>query len=96
MSIETDGKRIPETIRFYNNTKHVVDMTDKMTRKYSVKSQRCSVQIFFNILDLSGINSWVLYRETIGEQISRQEFLFQLSEEHVEDFQNEQQEKQEK
>ena len=35
--------------------------------------------MFFNILDLAGINAWVLYRETTGEQISRQECLFQLA-----------------
>ncbi|GFV88995.1 putative DD41D transposase [Trichonephila clavipes] len=49
----------------------------------------------FNILDLAGINSWVLYRETTGEKISRQQFLFQLAEELVEDFQHEQKEEKE-
>lgn len=91
ISIEKNGKRIPETIRFYNSTKYGVDMTDQMARKYSVKSksQRWPAQIFFNILDLAGINSWVLYRETTGEKISRQQFLFQLAEELAEDFQHE-------
>ena len=63
-----------------------------MARKYTVKSksERPSLQIFFNIFDLSGINSWVLYRETTDKKFSRQQFLFQLAEELVEDFQNEQ------
>jgi hypothetical protein len=49
-----------------------------MARKYSGKSkcQRWSLQVFFNILDLTGINAWILYKETTGEEISRQEFLF--------------------
>lgn len=97
IGIERSGKHIPETIRFYNSTKFGVDMTDQMARKYSVKSKsrRWPAQVFFNILDLAGINSWVLYRETTGEKISRQQFLFQLAEELAEDFQHEKQEDQE-
>uniref|UniRef100_A0A1A9UDT5 PiggyBac transposable element-derived protein domain-containing protein n=1 Tax=Glossina austeni TaxID=7395 RepID=A0A1A9UDT5_GLOAU len=66
-----------ETIRFYNSTKFGVDVTDQMARKYSVtpKCQRWPLQI------LAGINAWILYKETTGEAISRQEFLFQLAEE---------------
>lgn len=54
-----------------------------MARKYSTKSKsnRWPVQVFFNILDLSAINAWILYKQTTGERISRQEFLFQLAEE---------------
>ena len=50
-SIETEksGKRIPETISFYNETKFGVDMTDQMARKRSVKSKsrRWPLQVFF-------------------------------------------------
>uniref|UniRef100_A0A1A9UCQ3 DDE_Tnp_1_7 domain-containing protein n=1 Tax=Glossina austeni TaxID=7395 RepID=A0A1A9UCQ3_GLOAU len=83
VEIETNDTRIPETIRFYNSTKFGVDVTDQTARKYSVKSkcQRRPLQIFFSILDLAGINAWILYKETTGEEISTQEFLFQLTEE---------------
>lgn len=83
VKIEETGKFIPETIAFYNHTKFGVDMTDQMARKYSTKSKsnRWPVQVFFNILDLAAINAWVLYKQTTGEKISRQEFLFQLAEE---------------
>lgn len=37
--------------------------------------------MFFNILDLTGINAWVLYKATTGEKMSRQEFLFRLARE---------------
>ncbi|CAD1478542.1 unnamed protein product, partial [Heterotrigona itama] len=40
-----------------------------------------SIQVFFNILDLAGINAWILYKETTGEQISRKDFMFQLADE---------------
>ena len=83
----------PETIEFYNSTKFGVDVTNQMARKYSVKSksQRWPLQVFFNILDLAGINSWILYQETTGEGISRQEFLFQLGEELAKEDQKERQ-----
>lgn len=73
VEIEKSDTRISETIRFYNSTKFGVDVTDQMARKYSVKSkcQRWPLQEFFNILDLAGINAWILYKETTGEEISR-------------------------
>ncbi|CAD1478497.1 unnamed protein product, partial [Heterotrigona itama] len=59
-----------------------------MARKYSVKS-KCNiwpVYVFFNILDLAGINVWILYRETTGMKISRQRFLLQLTDELVTEY----------
>ena len=83
IEIEKSNKCIPETIRFYNDTKFGVDVADQMTRKCNVKSKSCRwpLQVFFNILDLAGINAWVLYKETTSENISRQDFLFQLASE---------------
>ena len=59
-----------------------------MSRKYSVKSKsrRWPLQVFFNILDLVGINAWILYKETTGERISRQDFLLKLAENLAADF----------
>lgn len=56
---------------------------NQMVRKYSVKSKSCRwpFQVFFNILDLAGINACVLYKAATGEKMSRQEFLFQLAKE---------------
>lgn len=83
--VEKSNKRLPETIKFYNSTKFGVDMTDQMARKYNVKCKchRWLMRVFYNILDLAGINAWVLYKETTGENISRKDFLFQLREELV-------------
>ena len=88
VKIEKDSKRLPETVVFYNNTKFGVDMTDQMARKYTVKagSRRWPLQVFYNILDLAGINAWILYKETTGENISRKDFLFQLAEELAGDY----------
>lgn len=58
---------------------------NQMVRKYSVKSKSCRwpLQVFFNIIDLAGINAWVLYKATTGEKMSRQEFLFHLTREEI-------------
>ena len=72
LSIEVENNaRISETIEFYNSTKFDINVTNQMVRKYSVKSKsrRLSLQIFLNILDLAGINSWILYKEMTGEKI---------------------------
>ncbi|GFV67597.1 uncharacterized protein TNCV_4622771 [Trichonephila clavipes] len=44
------------------------------------------LQVFFNILDLADINAWILYKQTTGENISRQEFLLKLAVELGADF----------
>ena len=58
-------------------------MADQMAKKYNVKSgsRRWPLQVFFNILDLAGIIAWILYKKTIGEQISGKNFMFQLTDE---------------
>ena len=42
---------------------------------------------FFNILDLAGINSWILHKNTTGETISRKDFLFRLAEQLASEYQ---------
>lgn len=90
VKIEKSGKCLPETVEYYNKTKFGVDISDQMARKYSVKSgsRRWPLQVFFNILDLAGINAWVLYKETTGENISRKDFLFQLANELAREYRN--------
>ena len=88
VKINNDRKRIPETVAYYNKTKFGVDVTDQMARKYSVKSKsyRWPIQVFFNIIDLAGFNAWILYKETSGINISRQQFLLQVAEELAEEY----------
>lgn len=83
IKIDKAAKKLPETVSFYNNTKFGVDITDQMARKYTVKSgsRRWPLQVFFNILDLAAINSWILYKNTTGDNVSRKDFLFRLAEE---------------
>ena len=88
VQIDNFDKRLPETVKYYNSTKFGVDVTDQMAKKYSVKygSRRWPLHVFYNILDLAAINTWILYKESTGSCISRKDFLFQLSEELVSEY----------
>ena len=57
-------------MEFFNKTKCGVDVTDQMARQYSVKAgtRRWPVAVFYNILDLAGINAFVLYK---NDQVTR-------------------------
>lgn len=39
VQVEENDTRTPETIQLYNSTKFGVDVTDQMSRNYSVKSK---------------------------------------------------------
>lgn len=60
--------------------------TSKEEINFVEQKERPSLQVFFNILDLAGINTWILYKQTTGENISRQDFLLKLAEELSSDF----------
>ena len=68
MSVELgeSEKKKPEKMELYNKTKCGVDVADQMARQYSVKAgtRRWPVAVFYNILDLVGINAFVLYKKT--------------------------------
>ncbi|XP_036951566.1 activating transcription factor 7-interacting protein 1 isoform X2 [Acanthopagrus latus] len=77
------AKAKPESLMYHNGTKHGVDVLDQMARAYSVKggTQRWPVAVFYNILDLAGINAHILFKECTSNKITRRKFLQQLAEE---------------
>lgn len=83
VSISEEGKKLPESVKYYNETKYGVDIIDQMARLYSTKvsSRRWPLQMFYNVLDLAGINAYVVYKEVTGKKISRRQFLLKLVEE---------------
>ena len=62
---ESEKKKL-EKMEFYNKSKCGVDLADQMARQYSVEADTrwWPVAVFYNILDLSGINAFVLYKKT--------------------------------
>lgn len=72
----------------YNETKYGVDIVDEMARKYSGKARarRWPVHTFYNLLDLAGINAWIIYREVTKDKITRREFLLKLAEELTKEY----------
>ncbi|RZF45385.1 hypothetical protein LSTR_LSTR002828 [Laodelphax striatellus] len=84
-SIDKDTGK-PEIIMYYNQTKGGVDALDEKCAKYSSarRTQRWPMAIFFRMLDVSGVNSFILhnlYKERAP--ITRFKFLKTLAEELV-------------
>jgi hypothetical protein len=74
-------KKKPESV-LVNSLKCGVDSVDHMSRQYNVKAptRRWPMQCFCNLLNICGINSWVVYKSTNGIIISRRQFLIRLVE----------------
>ena len=72
-----------ETVLFYNKTKAGVDVIDQMARKYTVKAanRRLPIHVFYNVIDLALINSWILFQDVCKSGISRRKFIQQVVEE---------------
>ena len=90
LSVELGGseKKKLEKMEFYNKSKCGVDVADQMARQYSIEedTRRWPVAVFYNILDLAGINAFVLYKKTNRSQGSRRDFLFEFATELREDY----------
>lgn len=65
----TEGK---ELLPYFNNTKYDVDALDQIARPYSGKGarRRWPVTVFYNILNLAGINTHILFKECSQRQIA--------------------------
>jgi len=83
---QTEGKKKPESVLYYNENKCGVDMLDSMCRQMSMKAgcRRWPLAVFFNVLDIAGISAWIIFRKTTGSRQSRRQFLRQLSAELTE------------
>lgn len=61
--VEQTQSAKPEIIKYYNKTKGGVDTMDKMLAEYTLKRQtlRWPLAFFFNIIDITGLASYVVY-----------------------------------
>ena len=76
-----EEKKKPETLLYYNSNKCGVDILDYMCREMTTKPacRRWPLAVFFNVLDLAGVNAWNIYKLKTGSNISRHKLLFELS-----------------
>lgn len=80
---ESEEKRKPEMVTFYNSTKGGVDTADKMCATFNVSRniKRWPMIIFFHLLNVAGINSQVIYLSNDLEPLRRRLFLKKLAHE---------------
>ena len=69
--IEENGK--PEIVNAYNQTKAGVDTLDQLIKFYTTKrrSKRWSVVIFYNMLDISAYNAFVLFTSKYKDYLAK-------------------------
>jgi hypothetical protein len=81
-SVDTETKR-PEIIHLYNSTKEEVDTVDQIGGNYSVsrRTRRWPLCIFFQLLNIAGVNGYILHNMTRSEDKAqkRRQFLKNLA-----------------
>ncbi|KAJ4450071.1 hypothetical protein ANN_01478, partial [Periplaneta americana] len=67
-----DNVPCPESIAFYNEIMGGVDLSDQKVGTYDFnrKSQKWWRKVFFKVLMMSVVNSWILYQETKTKRFS--------------------------
>uniref|UniRef100_A0A0K2TMX2 PiggyBac transposable elementderived protein 4like [Megachile rotundata] n=1 Tax=Lepeophtheirus salmonis TaxID=72036 RepID=A0A0K2TMX2_LEPSM len=77
-------KKLPKTIAYYNETKFGVNILYDLARKGSsiVPPKRWPLQVFYKLLDFTGVNRYIIYKEVTTVKISRREYIQKLIEEH--------------
>lgn len=76
----TGDDQKPEIITFYNYTKAAVDVIDQMCAHYNVarNTKRWPLVIFFAILNVCGINSYIILAGNLQKAQNRRNFIKQL------------------
>lgn len=74
-------KKKPEIVTFYNKTKVGVDVVDQLCNNYNVarNTRRWPMVIFFDLVNICGINALCIHVENNQYRMKRSEFLEELS-----------------
>ena len=66
------GRRQNQSVIYYDNSKYGMDVLHQMARAYLVKggTRRWPVVVFYNILNLAGINTHILFKGMHQQQES--------------------------
>lgn len=78
---EADPERRPEIILQYIATKGGIDQVDRLKTMYSVGriSRRWPLTLFFGLMNIGAINSYILYRKNTAAQVTRKNYLKTLA-----------------
>ena len=73
-------KKLPLTMKDYNSTKCGIDIIDQMTKYHTCKmgTRHWPVAVFFNLLDIAVLNSWILNHMVMSSSVSHCNFTLQL------------------
>ncbi|XP_015121722.1 piggyBac transposable element-derived protein 4-like [Diachasma alloeum] len=75
----TGNRMKPDVIMYYNSTKAGVDIVDKMKASYNFTIARFSCRwpltVFFHLLNIAGINGYVIHSANKQEKMRRADFL---------------------
>lgn len=76
----TGDQNKPEMITFYNSTKAGVDVVDELCGSYNVSrnSKRWPMTIYYWMLNIAAINANIIFRENLGKNTKRTEFIRNL------------------
>lgn len=74
-------KKRPEIITFYNSTKGGVDTCDQLCSNYNVgrRTKRWPLAIFNHFINVSAVNSYIIFKSNTKEKIKRRIFLKNLA-----------------
>lgn len=63
----------PEIVEYYNQNKSGVDVFDRLCKNYSTarNSRRWTATVFYGLLNASGVNSFVLWKNNIDDENER-------------------------
>jgi hypothetical protein len=71
----------PEIILFYNQTKSVVGIVNRMSALYSVSrlSHRQPLTLFFSLLIVGAVDMYIIYKNNNDSSIKQRNFLKEIS-----------------
>lgn len=78
--VDKDSQK-PDIILFYNSTKGGIDTVDQQTANYTVqrRCRRWPLVIFFQVMNIAALNSYIVYKFYPKNEVSRREFLKMLA-----------------
>ncbi|KFB45961.1 AGAP002349-PA-like protein [Anopheles sinensis] len=79
---DSDESPDPKIVQLYNRSKNVIQLIQQMCATYDVakNTRRWQLIVFFNLMNLSAINAWCIYRMNHPEStLDRREFLTDMA-----------------